>query len=254
MPKLCCRTNKETQISANKLFAFCVLRVTRLNWYGYRFSYYFKFYTFDCRIFQTDVENVKVADLIWLSMSTLQHLCADEAMFRQILYYLKLPEFAAGPQRLLLPLFVLSQPQNNENIQRSALGLLNELANDQEVCLFHMLIILQMRSKLAVNFFRSALCYFETKITLPCLNNLPTVRFRPMVAGYFCDVEIMFCPFSDVRFQIVGEVDTSSAAVVWRSERPSCERRVLPTAGCLEWGWYFLLDKNGNFCFVRSHF
>uniref|UniRef100_A0A914VF33 Uncharacterized protein n=1 Tax=Plectus sambesii TaxID=2011161 RepID=A0A914VF33_9BILA len=82
----------------------------------------------------TEVENVKVADLIWLSMSTLQHLAADDVMFRRILILMKSPDFAVGPQRsLLAPLFVLSHPHCNENIQRSALGLLNELTTDQEI-------------------------------------------------------------------------------------------------------------------------
>lgn len=79
------------------------------------------------------VEEVKVAELIQLSLSTLQLLCRDPQLMNQVAFFVRRQDYlfyrdpSAPP--VLLPIFCLYQGYvEDENLKRSALGLISELA------------------------------------------------------------------------------------------------------------------------------
>uniref|UniRef100_A0A914ZDK9 Uncharacterized protein n=1 Tax=Parascaris univalens TaxID=6257 RepID=A0A914ZDK9_PARUN len=83
------------------------------------------------------VEEVRVAELIQLSLSTLQLLCRDPHLLNQIACLVRRAEFllyrdSAGS--VMLPTFCLYQRCiDDENLKRSALGLISELALHPEM-------------------------------------------------------------------------------------------------------------------------
>uniref|UniRef100_A0A0M3IBC3 BACK domain-containing protein n=1 Tax=Ascaris lumbricoides TaxID=6252 RepID=A0A0M3IBC3_ASCLU len=83
------------------------------------------------------VEEVRVAELIQLSLSTLQLLCRDPHLLNQIACLVRRAEFllyrdCAGS--VMLPTFCLYQRCiDDENLKRSALGLISELALHPEI-------------------------------------------------------------------------------------------------------------------------
>uniref|UniRef100_A0A2K6VUU7 Armadillo segment polarity protein n=1 Tax=Onchocerca volvulus TaxID=6282 RepID=A0A2K6VUU7_ONCVO len=85
------------------------------------------------------VEEVRVADLIQLSLSTLQLLCRDSFLLNQISFYVRRADFLMfrdrdGDCAALLPVFCLYQSYvKDENLDRSALGLIYELSSHPEL-------------------------------------------------------------------------------------------------------------------------
>ncbi|VDM21336.1 unnamed protein product [Wuchereria bancrofti] len=85
------------------------------------------------------VEEVRVADLIQLSLSTLQLLCRDSVLLNQISYCIRRSDFLMfrdrdGDCAALLPVFCLYQNYvKDENLDRSALGLIYELSSHPEL-------------------------------------------------------------------------------------------------------------------------
>ncbi|KAM3727319.1 Beta-catenin/armadillo-related protein [Dirofilaria immitis] len=85
------------------------------------------------------VEEVRVADLIQLSLSTLQLLCRDSLLLNQISFCVRRPDFLMFRDRdgdcgALLPVFCLYQNYvKDENLDRSALGLIYELSSHPEL-------------------------------------------------------------------------------------------------------------------------
>ncbi|VIP00158.1 Armadillo/beta-catenin-like repeat family protein [Brugia malayi] len=84
------------------------------------------------------LEEVRVADLIQLSLSTLQLLCRDSVLLNQISYCIRRSDFLMfrdrdGDCATLLPVFCLYQNYvKDENLNRSALGLIHELSSQSE--------------------------------------------------------------------------------------------------------------------------
>ncbi|KAK6114334.1 hypothetical protein QQG55_55580 [Brugia pahangi] len=85
------------------------------------------------------LEEVRVADLIQLSLSTLQLLCRDSVLLNQISYCIRRSDFLMfrdrdGDCATLLPVFCLYQNYvKDENLNRSALGLIHELSSQPEL-------------------------------------------------------------------------------------------------------------------------
>ncbi|VDK83177.1 unnamed protein product [Litomosoides sigmodontis] len=85
------------------------------------------------------VEEVRVADLIQLSLSTLQLLCRDSLLLNQISFCIRRADFLMfrdrdGDCAALLPVFCLYQSYvKDENLDRSALGLIYELSSHPEL-------------------------------------------------------------------------------------------------------------------------
>ncbi|VIP00159.1 Armadillo/beta-catenin-like repeat family protein [Brugia malayi] len=85
------------------------------------------------------LEEVRVADLIQLSLSTLQLLCRDSVLLNQISYCIRRSDFLMfrdrdGDCATLLPVFCLYQNYvKDENLNRSALGLIHELSSQSEL-------------------------------------------------------------------------------------------------------------------------
>ncbi|KAK0404893.1 hypothetical protein QR680_017685 [Steinernema hermaphroditum] len=79
------------------------------------------------------IEDVKVVDLIWLPLSILQHLSADQNLLCQICTSLRRPEnMPTNNVSVILPIFALNV--RDEKVQRSSLGLLSMLAQHPEIC------------------------------------------------------------------------------------------------------------------------
>uniref|UniRef100_A0A0N5AVH8 Armadillo/beta-catenin-like repeat protein n=1 Tax=Syphacia muris TaxID=451379 RepID=A0A0N5AVH8_9BILA len=84
------------------------------------------------------IEEISVAELISLSLSTLQAMCKDKQLLSQIAYFIKAPAFlyCEGEKAVLLPAFcILQRFIDDDNIKGSALGLLAELATDREMAM-----------------------------------------------------------------------------------------------------------------------
>ncbi|VDN05565.1 unnamed protein product [Thelazia callipaeda] len=85
------------------------------------------------------VEEVRVADLVQLSLSTLQLLCRDPHLLNQISFCIRRADFLMlrdrdGDCAALLPVFCLYQNYvKDENLDRSALGLIYELSLHPEL-------------------------------------------------------------------------------------------------------------------------
>ncbi|VDM36528.1 unnamed protein product [Toxocara canis] len=83
------------------------------------------------------VEEVRVAELIQLSLSTLQLLCRDAHLLNQVAYLVRRPEYSLYQDcdgGVMLPTFCLYQGYvEDESLKRSALGLISELALHPEM-------------------------------------------------------------------------------------------------------------------------
>ncbi|MFH4973477.1 hypothetical protein AB6A40_000186 [Gnathostoma spinigerum] len=84
------------------------------------------------------VEEVRVAELIHLSLSTLQLICRDRHIFSHLAFLIQRQEYLYidGEGSVLLPIFALHQGYvEDENLKRSALGLIAELSRHPEIAM-----------------------------------------------------------------------------------------------------------------------